>query len=85
MTDRRPLSVVSTARVWWERTRAATIPQHLSRCKRTVQAAYHLRVFVPRGEEPLYYLTGVIYVRFGPTDIRAQPEMVKRLLAAYAF
>ena len=43
------------------------------------------RIFVPRGEEPLHYLSGVIYVRFGPTDIKAQPEIVKRLLAAHAF
>lgn len=42
------------------------------------------RIFVPRGEEPLYFLDGVIYVRYGPTDIKAQPEIVKRLLAAYA-
>jgi predicted HTH transcriptional regulator len=43
------------------------------------------RIFVPRGEEPLYYLDGVIYVRYGPTDIKAQPEIVKKLLAEYAF
>jgi predicted HTH transcriptional regulator len=43
------------------------------------------RIFVPRGEEPLYFLDGVIYVRDGPTDIKAQPEIVKRLLAAHAF
>ena len=43
------------------------------------------RIFVPRGTEPLHFLGGVIYVRFGPTDITAQPEIVRRLLAAYAF
>jgi hypothetical protein len=43
------------------------------------------RVFVPRGDDPLYFLDGVIYVRGGPTDIKAQPEIVRRLLAAHAF
>jgi predicted HTH transcriptional regulator len=42
-------------------------------------------VFVPRGEEPLYFLDGVILVRYGSADIKAQPEIVKRLLAAHAF
>ncbi len=42
-------------------------------------------VFVPRGEEPLHFLDGVIYLRYGSSDIKAQPEMVKRLLAAHAF
>jgi ATP-dependent DNA helicase RecG len=42
------------------------------------------RIFVPCGEEPLYFLDGVIYVRHGPTDIKAQPEIAKRLLTAYA-
>jgi len=42
-------------------------------------------LFVPRGEEPLHFLDGVIYLRYGSSDIKAQPEMVKRLLAAHAF
>jgi len=42
-------------------------------------------VFVPRGEDPLYFLDGVILVRYGSADIKAQPEIVKRLLAAHAF
>jgi len=42
------------------------------------------RLFVPRGEEPLYFLDGVIYVRYGSSDIKAQPEIVKKLLAVYA-
>jgi schlafen family protein len=42
-------------------------------------------VFVPRGEDPLYFLDGVILVRYGSSDIKAQPEIVKRLLAAHAF
>src|SRR6266404_5316994 len=42
-------------------------------------------VFVPRGEDPLYFLDGVVLVRYGSSDIKAQPEIVKRLLAAHAF
>ena len=42
-------------------------------------------IIVPRGEEPLHFLDGVIYVRYGSSDIKAQPEIVKRLLAAHAF
>jgi len=42
-------------------------------------------LFVPRGEEPLHLLDGVIYLRCGSSDIKAQPEIVKRLLAAHAF
>ena len=40
-------------------------------------------VFVPRGEEPLYFLDGVIYVRDGSSDIKAQPAILKRILAAH--
>ena len=40
-------------------------------------------VFVPRGEEPLYFLDGVIYVRDGSSDIKAQPTIVKRILAEH--
>ncbi len=40
-------------------------------------------VFVPRGEEPLYFLDGVIYVRDGSSDIKAQPAIVKRILAEH--
>jgi hypothetical protein len=42
-------------------------------------------IFVPRGDEPLYFLDGTIYVRYGPTDIKAEPEIVKKLLIAHAF
>jgi hypothetical protein len=44
-----------------------------------------LTVFVPRGEEPLHFVDGVIYVRYGASDIKAQPEIVKKLLAQHAF
>jgi schlafen family protein len=40
-------------------------------------------VFVPRGEEPLYFLDGVIYVRDGSSDIKAQPAIVKRILTEH--
>lgn len=41
-------------------------------------------IFVPRGEDPLHFVDGVVYVRYGSSDVKAQPEMVKRLLAQYA-
>jgi hypothetical protein len=43
------------------------------------------RVFVPRGDEPLYFFEGVIYVRDGSSDLKAHAEIVKKLLAEYAF
>jgi len=36
-------------------------------------------------ESDLISLDGVIYVRYGSSDIKAQPEIVKRLLAAHGF
>jgi schlafen family protein len=50
-----------------------------------VRGSLVCRISVLRGEEQLYFLDGVIYVRDGPTYIKAQPEIVKRLLAAHAF
>jgi hypothetical protein len=44
-----------------------------------------LRLFVPRGDEPLYYLKGVSYVRHGESNITPRPEQVTRILAQYAF
>lgn len=35
--------------------------------------------------EPLHFLDGIIYVRYGPTDIKAEPQIVKRLLATHVF
>ena len=43
------------------------------------------KVLVPRGEEPLHFLDGVIYVRYGASDVKAQPEMVKKILTEYVF
>jgi ATP-dependent DNA helicase RecG len=42
------------------------------------------RVFVPRGEQPLYVIDGVIYVRDGASDIKAPPERVLKLIQEYA-
>ena len=41
------------------------------------------RVFVPRGEQPLHVLDGVIYVRDGTSDIKAPPERVLKLIEEY--
>jgi hypothetical protein len=43
------------------------------------------RVLVPRGEEPLHFLDGIIYIRYGSSDVKAQPDLMKKLLAEYAF
>jgi uncharacterized protein YuzE len=42
------------------------------------------RVFVPRGEQPLHVLDGVIYVRDGASDIKAPPERVLKLIEEHA-
>jgi len=42
------------------------------------------RLFVPRGEQPLYVIDGVIYVRDGASDIKAPPERVLKLIQEYA-
>lgn len=42
------------------------------------------RVFVPRGEDLLYVLDGVIYIRDGAADIKAPPERVCKLVEEYA-
>jgi hypothetical protein len=41
------------------------------------------RILVPRGDAPLHFLDGVIYVRYGASDIKAQPEIVKRILTQW--
>jgi predicted HTH transcriptional regulator len=43
------------------------------------------KIFVPRGEEPLYFMDGIIYIRHGDSDIKPEPELVKKILAEYAF
>lgn len=48
------------------------------------QAFNVVRIFVPRGDEPLYYLDGIIYTRYGDSDIKASPEMVKNLLKEHS-
>ncbi|HME31190.1 MAG TPA: ATP-binding protein [Terriglobales bacterium] len=51
-----------------------------------IEAAEHTvcRIFVPRGDDPLYFLDGVIYVRHGSADVKAQPELVRRILEEFA-
>jgi hypothetical protein len=39
------------------------------------------KIAVARGESTVYLLNGVIYIRSGSSDIQAQPEDVKRLVA----
>jgi len=43
------------------------------------------KIAAAHGQEPLYLLNGVIYVRSGSSDVQAQPEDVKKLVAGYAF
>jgi hypothetical protein len=43
------------------------------------------RLFVPRGDEPLYYLRGVSYVRHGESSVTPRPEQITRILTQYAF
>jgi hypothetical protein len=42
-----------------------------------------LVLFVPRGEEPLYFMDGVVYVREGSSDLTARHDIVKRILTEY--
>jgi len=42
------------------------------------------RIFVPRGDQPLHVMDGIIYVRDGAADIKAPPERVLRLMEEYA-
>lgn len=43
------------------------------------------QIIVARGEEPIYMLNGVIYLRSGSSDVQAQPEEVQRLFLDYAY
>ena len=42
------------------------------------------RIFVPRGDQPLHLMDGVIYVRDGAADIKAPPERVVKLVEEFA-
>lgn len=42
------------------------------------------RIAIARGEEPVYLLNGVIYVRSGSSDTQAQPEDLRRLVTEFA-
>ena len=41
------------------------------------------KIFVPRGDEPLYYLDSIIYVRHGDSDIKSSPELIKKILREF--
>jgi hypothetical protein len=41
-------------------------------------------VVVARGDERLYFLDGVVYIRDGASDLKARPEIVNKLLAEFA-
>jgi hypothetical protein len=43
------------------------------------------KIAVARGEAPAYMVGGTIYVRYGSSDVQAQPEDVVRLVSQYAF
>lgn len=43
------------------------------------------KISVARGEAPAHLLGGVIYVRSGSSDVQAQPEDLRRLIAEFAF
>jgi len=42
------------------------------------------KVIVARGDERLYFLDGVIYVRHGDSDVKGEPSVVSRILEQYA-
>jgi predicted HTH transcriptional regulator len=43
------------------------------------------RIVVARGEAPLHIIDGVVYVRYGSSEVQAQPEDLKKLVTQYAF
>lgn len=43
------------------------------------------KIMVARGPDPVYMLSGTIYLRDGSSDIRAQPEDLHRLYLQYGF
>jgi hypothetical protein len=47
------------------------------------QAKTVLRIFVPRGEQPLYFLNHEIYVREQTASMRATPEQVEGILSKF--
>jgi hypothetical protein len=42
------------------------------------------KVVVARGDERLYFLDGIIYVRHGDSDVKGEPSVVTRILEQYA-
>ncbi len=49
-----------------------------------IDGASVVSIAVIHGEEPAYLLNGVIYMRYGSSDVQAQPEDIHRLIAEYA-
>ena len=47
------------------------------------QAKTVLRIFVPRGEQPLYFLNHEIYVREQTSSMKATPEQVEGILSKF--
>jgi hypothetical protein len=43
------------------------------------------KIAVARGEATAYMMSGVIHVRYGSSDVQAQPEDLNRLITEYAF
>ena len=43
------------------------------------------KITIARGEAPAYMIGGVIYLRYGSSDVQAQPEDIGRLVSEYAF
>ena len=41
------------------------------------------RIFVPRGEQPLYFLDHEIFVREQTSSMKATPEQVEKILAIF--
>lgn len=42
------------------------------------------KIVVARGDESLYFLDGIIYVRHGDSDVKGEPSVVSRILQQYA-
>src|SRR5208282_1352565 len=47
------------------------------------QAKTVLRIFVPRGEQPLYFLNYEIYVREQTSSMKATPEQIEAILSKF--
>jgi predicted HTH transcriptional regulator len=43
------------------------------------------RIAVARGDAQAYFMNGIIYVRYGSTDVQAGPEDLKRLVMEFGY